>query len=205
MEDWLHLSNEWTLEIDSLLCSPMGEAYILSCGFVRLSGLLLSLVRHIALKLLMGFKWNLVIGRWQWEERQHTKKYIILPCIYISRVISFYSFIMDGCLGHIFESTKWIEMKLGTHIWFIPYILLEFYFLFFTKGCFLCHILVYKWFWITSSAFYRQLPFGEHSSFPAILFVIIVTIIIDILVFSFKIQLKTWAYSASPQNPSEIL
>jgi len=34
----------------------MGEAYILSCGFVRLSGLLLSLVRHIALKLLMGFK-----------------------------------------------------------------------------------------------------------------------------------------------------
>ena len=37
------------------------------------------------------------------------------PTLYIYWVISTlpFSFIMDACLGHIFESTKGIEMKLG--------------------------------------------------------------------------------------------
>ena len=39
---------------------------------------------------------------------------------------------------------------------------------FFIKGCFLCHVFVYKQSWITISAFYRQQAFGEHSSSPSI-------------------------------------
>jgi len=37
----------------------------------------------------------------------------------------------------------------------------------FIKGGFLCHVLVYKLCQNTSSAFYRQQAFGEHSSLPA--------------------------------------
>ena len=41
------------------------------------------------------------------------------PTLYICRVISpsqFTFFIMDDCLGHIFKSTKQIEMKIGLQI-----------------------------------------------------------------------------------------
>jgi len=34
------------------------------------------------------------------------------------------------------------------------------------KACFLCHVLAYKWCWITNYAFYRQQAFGEHSLLP---------------------------------------
>jgi len=37
----------------------------------------------------------------------------------------------------------------------LPYILLELSLLF-KNVCFLCHVLVYKWCWITSFDFYRQ-------------------------------------------------
>jgi len=41
------------------------------------------------------------------------------PTLYIHRVISpltIYFFIMIACLGHILESTKGIEIELGTYI-----------------------------------------------------------------------------------------
>ena len=81
---------------------------------------------------------------------------------------------MVACPGHILESNKGIEIKLGTYIDVNerkyrrqePYFLLVISF--FIKGCFLCHVFVYKWCWITSSAFYRHQPLGEHSSLPTI-------------------------------------
>jgi len=66
-------------------------------------------------------------------------------------------FIIDACPGHILESTEGIEIKLGTYIDVNkrkcrkqePYSYLTFYLsylslIFFIKGCFLCHVLVYK-------------------------------------------------------------
>ena len=41
---------------------------------------------------------------------------------------------------------------------------------FFIKGCFLCHVLVYKWCLDYKFCLYRLKPFGEHSSLPAIFF-----------------------------------
>jgi len=72
---------------------------------------------------------------------------------------------MDSCLGHILESTKGIEIKLGTYIYMfmrgsaedknhnpiLHYTYLSL--LLFIKGGFLCHVLVYKLCLITRSAF----------------------------------------------------
>jgi len=42
---------------------------------------------------------------------------IILPCIFTEFYpLNFVFVIIDGCLGHILESTKGIEIKLGTYI-----------------------------------------------------------------------------------------
>jgi len=65
------------------------------------------------------------------------------------------------------ESTKRIEIKLSTYVDVNecskqePYSFLTFYLIYlslivFIKGCFLYHVMVYKWCWVTSSAFYRQ-------------------------------------------------
>ena len=93
----------------------------------------------------------------------------ILPCIFIELSPHYHFFhIIVACPGHILESTKRIKIQLGTYINVNerkcsrqePYSYLTFYLsylaLFFIKGGFLCHVLVYKWCWITSSTFYRQ-------------------------------------------------
>ena len=51
---------------------------------------------------------------------------------------------------------------------------------FFIKRLFSLHVLVYRWCWITSSAFYRQQPFGEHSLLPAIFLLILFCVCISI-------------------------
>jgi len=62
-----------------------------------------------------------------------------------------------------------------TRTMILSYILLELSLLIsFIKGGFLCHDLVYTWCWITSSTFYRQLPFREHSLLPAIFLLVLV-------------------------------
>jgi len=89
-------------------------------------------------------------------------------------------FIMDLCPGHILESTQGIEIKLGTYIDVNkrkcrrqePYSYLTFYLSYLSlllpiKGGFLCHVLVYKWCWITRSAFYRQYWIGIWGAFLA--------------------------------------
>ena len=45
------------------------------------------------------------------RERAEHKKHN--PTLYIYLPVTIYFFIMDVCLGHILESTKGIEMKLG--------------------------------------------------------------------------------------------
>jgi len=73
---------------------------------------------------------------------------------------------------------KGIAVKLGKYTYVNErkcsrqeqYSYLTFYFsfpslLFFNKGGFLCHVLMFNWCWITSSAFNRQYTFGKHSSF----------------------------------------
>jgi len=64
---------------------------------------------------------------------------------------------MDACLGHILESTKGVEIKLGTYMYankkkcsrqeqysyltlYLSYLSL----ILFLKGGFLCHVLVFK-------------------------------------------------------------
>ena len=122
--------------------------------------------------------------------------------MYISYLpLAIYFFIMDACPGHILERTKGIEFKLGTYIdvnerslvdknhnptlhytWVIsPYF-------FFIKGCFLCHVLVYKWCWITSSAFNRHSSFREHSSLPVILLFLLRKQHIDICIYKTETQ-----------------
>ena len=72
---------------------------------------------------------------------------------------------MVACPGHILESTKGIEIKLGTYIDVNerkcrrqePYSYLTFYLsylslILFIKGGFLCHLLVYNWCLITGFA-----------------------------------------------------
>ena len=66
-------------------------------------------------------------------------------------------FIMVAYPGYILESTKEIEIKHGTYrvqstrTIITAYILLELSLLFSIKYGSLCHVLVYKWCWITSS------------------------------------------------------
>ena len=55
------------------------------------------------------------IDRQQWGKGQCTKK-IILTCILTDLSPHNHVFIIDACLGHILESTKGIEIKLGTYI-----------------------------------------------------------------------------------------
>jgi len=53
------------------------------------------------------------IDRWQYEEGQCTIT-IILPCIFTElSPHNYLFFIIDACPGHILESTKGIEVKLG--------------------------------------------------------------------------------------------
>ena len=55
------------------------------------------------------------IDRWQWVEGLCTRT-ITLPCILLSYLSVTIFFIMVACLGHVLESTKGIEIKLGTYI-----------------------------------------------------------------------------------------
>ena len=112
-----------------------------------------------------GFLWRNMIG--SAVHKNHN-----VPCIFtkLSPLNQFCS-IMVAFPGHILESWKGIEMKLCTYMVVNekkcsrhePYscvTLLELSLLrFFIKGGFLCHVLVYKWCWIISSAFYRQSAF----------------------------------------------
>ena len=98
---------------------------------------------------------------------------------------------MDACPCHILESTKEIEMKLGLQIdcsegkgsapktIILSYILTELSH--HKKGCFLCHVLVYKWCWITNSCLLQIIniwgAFLASSDFLVIIIVIIVIII----------------------------
>ena len=147
-------------------------------------------VHAISWKVQKGLKWNLVYTcRWMAVRGRavHKNHNSIL---YIYWVIPLYNlfFIMDArmvaCPAHILESSKVIGIKLGTYIYWMMLMkgsavdknhnpILHFTWVIpprkIIKGGFLCHVLVYKWCWITSSAFYRQPAFGEHSSFSAIL------------------------------------
>ena len=100
------------------------------------------------------------------------------PTLYIESLPQTNLFIMVASPGHILENKKRDRIKLDTYIdvnerkssrLLLPYILLELSLLIFSlKVVFFVMCLVYKWCWITSSAFYRQSVFGERALLPAI-------------------------------------
>ena len=58
----------------------------------------------------------LFIYRWPWVEGQYIRT-IIMPCVCIEiSPITIYVFITEAYSGHILESAKGIEMKLGLYI-----------------------------------------------------------------------------------------
>ena len=93
---------------------------------------------------------------------------------------------MFACPCHILESAKWLKLNLvhtlmlirgslvdKNHYPTLSYLSL----ILFIKGGFLYHVLVYKWCWITSSAFYRHSSFCEHSLLPVkLVYVIVCTV-----------------------------
>jgi len=88
----------------------------------------------------------------------HCTRTIILSCICTElSPLTIYFLIMVACPGCIFESTKGIEMKLGTYIdvnkrkcrrqepnSYVTFKLSYLSLIPFIKGGFLCHVLVYK-------------------------------------------------------------
>ena len=119
-----YLNKQNTFVTPLFLCSPKGKHIVPLCPFVRylvylLSYLPLTIFHNGCLSgpYLWKYKGDCngtwFIDRWQWEEGQCTRT-ILIPSIFT--VLSPHNhlfFIMDACPGHIFESTKEIEIKLG--------------------------------------------------------------------------------------------
>ena len=66
---------------------------------------------------------------------------------------------MDACPGHILKSTK--ELPLSYLTFYLNYLSL-FYFI---KGCFLCDVLVYKWFGLKAMSFIDNSHLGSILHF----------------------------------------
>ena len=67
-------------------------------------------------KYIMNCNETWFIDRWQNEEGQCTITIILFGILTKLSPLNHFFSIMVACPGHILESTKWIEIKLGTYI-----------------------------------------------------------------------------------------